>query len=314
VDECIDAYLKLSKDVFNVDQVLAGKIPVDDDQCRFDHNVLEGAIKSIIKERLNDEDCRMNAIPKTSNKICPTFVVSKKAFNLGAPPTIFRTYSGEEVRPNKCTLWQAARATSAAPSFFMPMFIDTPRPGIRYVDGGLGYNNPAHVALDEARRIWPTSKQFCLVSIGTGRPKAVRIVDTTNPDTDIESQRSLLKNIVSYIPNVVSCIPGWKTAKNFPPGVLAIIKMAGALASLATDSEDVHESLQRKSHLNDPDQRFPYFRFNVARDVGDIGLGDWMKAEELTTHTMGYMEEQESRQKKTSCVKCLINPPSFERK
>jgi hypothetical protein len=90
--------------------------------------------------------------------------------------------------------------------------------------------------------------------------------------------------------------------------------MAGALASLATDSEDVHESLQRKSHLNDPDQRFPYFRFNVARYVGDIGLGDWMKAEELTTHTMAYMEEQESRQKKTSCVECLINPPSFERK
>jgi Patatin-like phospholipase len=314
VDECIDAYLKLSKDVFNVDQVLAGRIPVGDTQCRFDHNDLEGAIKSIIKERLNDESCRMNAIPKISNNTCPTFVVAKKALHVDAPPTIFRTYGAEGVSPSKCALWQAARATSAAPSFFKPMFIDTPRPGITYVDGGLGYNNPAHVAIDEAQRIWPTSKYFCIVSIGTGRPKAVRIVDTTKPDTDIESQRSILENVKSYIPNAVSYIPGWKTAKNFPPGVLAIIKMAGALASLATDSEGVHQRIQRTSQSTDSDHRFLYFRFNVDRDVGDIGLGDWRKAEELTTHTMAYMEEQESEQKKTTCVKCLINPPSFERK
>jgi Patatin-like phospholipase len=160
VGECIDAYLKLSKDVSNVDQVLARKIPIGDNQCRFDHNVLEGAIKLIIKERLNDESCRMNAVPKALNKTCPTFVVAKKALHVDAPPTIFRTYGGEGVSPSKLTLWEAVRTTSAAPSFFKLMFIDIPRPGMTYVDGGLGYNNPSHVALDEARRIWPTSKYF----------------------------------------------------------------------------------------------------------------------------------------------------------
>lgn len=36
-------------------------------------------------------------------------------------------------------IWEAARATSAAPHYFDAMLID----GISFVDGGLGYNNPA---------------------------------------------------------------------------------------------------------------------------------------------------------------------------
>src|SRR5271169_5704419 len=56
VDECIDTYLKLSKEIFRVDHVLAGKIPIGDDQCRFDFNILELKVKELIKQRLGDED------------------------------------------------------------------------------------------------------------------------------------------------------------------------------------------------------------------------------------------------------------------
>lgn len=35
-------------------------------------------------------------------------------------------------------IWQAARATSAVPSFFAPMEVN----GQKFVDGGLGFNNP----------------------------------------------------------------------------------------------------------------------------------------------------------------------------
>jgi hypothetical protein len=64
VNECIDAYLKLSKKVFEIDKVLLGKIPVGDDRCRFDHNILEAAIKAIIKDRLNSEDIKPSSWPK----------------------------------------------------------------------------------------------------------------------------------------------------------------------------------------------------------------------------------------------------------
>ncbi len=60
VQECIDAYLQLSEDVFKVDQVLE-KVPLDDDQCRFNYVDLETAIKGVIKERLDFEDVPISA-------------------------------------------------------------------------------------------------------------------------------------------------------------------------------------------------------------------------------------------------------------
>src|SRR5579859_253828 len=169
-----------------VDQVLLGKIPLGDDRCRFDHNVLGAAIKAIVKDRRGSEDCGMSPVFDGRYHICPTFVVAKTALNVDGPPTVFRSYFGEGIRPSKCAIWQAARATSAAPSFFKEMYIDNPSPGVNYVDGGLGHNNPSQVALDEAGRIWRTSKYFCLVSIGTGRQRASRIIDTSKPKNNIE--------------------------------------------------------------------------------------------------------------------------------
>ena len=53
--------------------------------------------------------------------------------------------------------------------------------------------------------------------------------------------------------------------------------------------------------------QFPYFRFNVERDVGDIGLGDWEREEEIAVHTTAYLEETEAEEKKLVCVNCLTS-------
>ena len=37
------------------------------------------------------------------------------------------------------TVWQAARATTSAPTFFLPIVISR----VEYSDGGTGFNNPA---------------------------------------------------------------------------------------------------------------------------------------------------------------------------
>jgi predicted acylesterase/phospholipase RssA len=313
VNECIEAYLNLSKEVFKIDQVVLGKIPVGDDKCRFDHNILESALKAIIKDRLSSEDCSMSTVSNALYRVCPTFVVAKMAVIADGPPAVFRSYSGKGARASKCAIWQAARATSAAPSFFKEISIGTPPPGMKYVDGGLGYNNPSQVALNEAQRLWPTGKHFCLVSIGTGRQKAVGIIDTTKLDDDIDIEHSLFQQVKSFIPDIVSFVPGRKTARNFPRGVLALITMANALSSLVTSSEDVHQQLQRTSRATDTDKQFPYFRFNVDRDVGDIGLVDWRKQEEIAAHTTAYLNEQEVEEMKSRCVTSLIYPPAFTR-
>src|SRR5271169_615081 len=124
-------------------------IPIGDHKCRFDYNILETKMKDLIKERLGDENHAMAA--KRSPSQCHVFVVAKMAQHITAPPTLFRSYTVEGAPPTECPIWQAARATSAAPTIFKPMTVDIPSPVIEYIDGGLGHNNPADLAQEEAR-------------------------------------------------------------------------------------------------------------------------------------------------------------------
>lgn len=275
-------------------------------------------MKCMIEDRLNLESCLMSEATNAEHRGCPTFVVAKIATHTNGPPKVFGSYSGKGVHPDRCPIWQAARATSAAPSYFNEMYIDNPRPGIKYVDGGLGHNNPSEVALDEAEKVWPTSKYFCLVSIGTGRRRAIKIAEncsTNIDDNDMTTDRPLFEQLRLYIPSIVSFVPGWKTATNYPAGVLALINMARMLSKLITDSENVHRRLRRASHAIDLDKRFPYFRFNVERDVGDIGLEDWKKEkeEEIAAYTTSYLQESEVEEQEMECVTCLMNPHEFKR-
>jgi predicted acylesterase/phospholipase RssA len=266
-------------------------------------------VKKLVKERLGDENHVMSVTPSPRVQQCRTFAVAKLAANVNAPPTIFRSYYAEGGPPSKCAIWQAARAATAAPSFFKPMLIDTPRPAILYIDGGLGHNNPTHLAIAEAERIWSVRNKFCLVSIGTGRQSATSIINESILDTDLEMQQSMFTHVKSSLSWVSSKFPYWNSATNIPPGVLVLLKMANALTALATNTEAVHDTIERSS-----DQQFPYFRFNVERDVGDIGLEDYKKQHSLATHTAAYLNTIESEKKKIDCVKCLIDSSSFYRK
>jgi hypothetical protein len=123
VEECIDKYENLSKEVFDINNVLAGKVPVGDDQCRFDYVALQNTIKNIIKDKLSDENCTMDDIRHAKSKACCSFVVAGRAESIDGPPVIFRSYGGEGHIPSKCAIWEAARATTDAPAFFKPNYI-----------------------------------------------------------------------------------------------------------------------------------------------------------------------------------------------
>jgi hypothetical protein len=93
--------------------------------------------------------------------------------------------------------------------------------------------------------------------------------------------------------------------------VQTIIKIASALAEIATGSEEVHQQIQSDSHSMDRAKRFPYFRFNVERNLGDIGLEDWSKEEEIAAYTSSYMEEYDTKERRLACTRCLVDTPSF---
>lgn len=62
----------------------------------------------------------------------------------------------------------AARATSAAPTYFEPARIRINMMQKALIDGGLNLNNPSMAAYAEARMLWPED-EILVVSVGTGR-------------------------------------------------------------------------------------------------------------------------------------------------
>lgn len=70
-------------------------------------------------------------------------------------------------------IWEAARATSAASTFFDSITVGVP--GQRFLDGGTGANNPVRHIWGEAEDLLPHGESLkdhlgCLISIGTGQP------------------------------------------------------------------------------------------------------------------------------------------------
>lgn len=69
-------------------------------------------------------------------------------------------------------LRQAARATSAAPTFFPPLALDWAGQRREFVDGGVWANNPSGVAVSESAALTTdrglTGSSVVLVSLGTG--------------------------------------------------------------------------------------------------------------------------------------------------
>jgi len=68
-------------------------------------------------------------------------------------------------------IWEAARATSAAPTFFERIVIDEEP----FIDGGMGRNNPINQVLEEAELMFPDRNIACIVSLGTGQAETISI-------------------------------------------------------------------------------------------------------------------------------------------
>ncbi|MCZ2148671.1 MAG: patatin-like phospholipase family protein [Bryobacterales bacterium] len=84
-------------------------------------------------------------------------------------PFFFRSSKARKDAGYDFPMKQAARATSAAPTYFEPLRIDTEGAKGYYalVDGGLYANNPAMCATVEARQLFP-GEDLLVVSLGTG--------------------------------------------------------------------------------------------------------------------------------------------------
>ncbi|KAM5355009.1 hypothetical protein ACJ41O_001655 [Fusarium nematophilum] len=113
-------------------------------------------------------------------------------------------------------VWEAARATSAAPTYFQP-FVH--RGQNAYVDGALFYNNPVQLAYNEARKIWPSAVlPDIVVSLGAGapnhRPSGARQAFSRLMPKGIRQRIELNRDMVR---NAMSCSQAWDKFKETLP-------------------------------------------------------------------------------------------------
>jgi hypothetical protein len=85
---------------------------------------------------------------------------------------LFRSYGLAHERnagSSDCEVWEAARATSAAPLYFDRISICDKAGNTRdYCDGGVCENNPVRVARKEVQDIWPNRPVGLILSLGCG--------------------------------------------------------------------------------------------------------------------------------------------------
>jgi patatin-like phospholipase/acyl hydrolase len=104
--------------------------------------------------------------------------VGETTLGMAVTDVLISSYHLEGRRPYFFKSWRddnkpvpmrfAARATSAAPTFFTPTQAEISGEVYSLVDGGVFANNPAMCAYVEARRLWPDEEDLLIVSIGTG--------------------------------------------------------------------------------------------------------------------------------------------------
>ncbi|PNP79394.1 hypothetical protein FNYG_07229 [Fusarium nygamai] len=130
--------------------------------------------------------------------------------------------SREDEQSNDFKIWEAARATSAAPTFFQP-FVH-PETKRSYVDGALMHNNPVSLAYSEVDKIWPGSlPPDIILSIGTGlvvNPKSGKMKTKHNSKLEHFKRcipRGYLMRIeagLGIIQSSTSCHEAWKEFKS----------------------------------------------------------------------------------------------------
>ncbi|KAI1176066.1 hypothetical protein F4777DRAFT_547693 [Nemania sp. FL0916] len=268
VEQAMAEYENFAKDVF-------GKPKRFPTEGMYSATTLEEKIKSTVKRfgvLRNDQDeghPDMKLLENEANTpSCKVFVCTTNSRALDTP-RLFRSYlaynAGEY---ENMTIWQAARATSAAPTFFKRLKVGPQHAQEEFLDGGLGYNNPTKLLLQETARVFGPERRSvaCVISIGTGLS---RLAEFQSP--------SLLQK-------------------------LAPSRLGRALAQIATDCESTEKDMTRFFSSNPG----LYFRFNVVRGLENVSLDEWRDLGNIKAKTINYLHDVDDDMKKAVLALCKM--------
>lgn len=187
LEECERTYKKLSMDIFERNTLIGtGKLFLN-------HAYYDTAkFEKILKKESGDEKLIDSAKDTTIPKVAAVSTVVNHSILL---PYVFSNYTHPHGSiskfPQSCKhrLWEALRASTAAPGFFEEFKLGHDI----HQDGGLLTNNPCAIAVHEARLLWPDEPFQCIVSVGTGKYKG-----RSGPSTvEFSSLREKLLKVVA---------------------------------------------------------------------------------------------------------------------
>ena len=202
-----------------------------------------------------------------------SFVCAYESKALGGSPVLLRTYQTGSA-PVSCSIWEAARATSAAPTFFPPIKFGS-QTGGDFIDAGVGCNNPTKILVKEAKsyyhmKRYKATQPTCLVSIGTGQKDLIQL---------------------------------HRAASMFWFKDRSGLSIAPVLGEIITDCENTHDEVLL-SYLEN-NARDQYYRFNVPQGMQQITLDEWAKKDDIRTYTDKYLRLNQTEQELLDCVKRL---------
>lgn len=264
IDDCVKEYKSLGTLVFGRRRWRPW-YPM----TKYHDKYLEGAIKSVViehcKEHADDEKCDGETLLRQydfshrpgqhQNYTSKVALVACREKSQGGDDTyLFRSYDHVEADPttynhhddlelnparvqrNMTRIWEACRATSAAPLYFHKTVIE----GARYMDGGVGRNNPAGLARYEAlqmaeRATGGSRNLLLLVSVGTG----------------LKEEQSRFGTGYGPVP----------------------YKLMKWMKKAVTNTETTHT----QTRANLVREKTPYFRFNVSRGLNKMKLDECKK-------------------------------------
>ncbi|XP_032944335.1 calcium-independent phospholipase A2-gamma isoform X2 [Rhinolophus ferrumequinum] len=187
LDECEELYRKLGTDVFS-QNVIVGTVKMSWSHAFYDSQTWENILKDRMGSSLMIETAR--------NPTCPKVAAVSTVVNRGITPKafVFRNYghfpgvNSHYLGGCQYKMWQAIRASSAAPGYFAEYALGSDL----HQDGGLLLNNPSALAMHECKCLWPDVPLECIVSLGTGRYES----DVKNTMT-YTSLKTKLSNVIN---------------------------------------------------------------------------------------------------------------------
>ena len=196
---------------------------------------------------------------------------------------MFRTYDSVNSKADHtrnpgsaatCQIWEAARATSAAPQYFAPIIIDK----TRFVDGGFGTNNPTFEAFNELSQSKADSPLGPLViSIGSG---------TGRRHSSFKPSR-VKPNIVSSLYSAINIATGTQRVHE----EMSVIAREGKFEYFRFE---VDEGLE-----------------DILLDSWSVRKTDGIKSFEtitrITSKTTQYLQRQDVQKELRRCAQLLVN-------